>query len=194
MSEVVGMFPNGTSAERAVNELFDRGYDADSVGYLDRHRDEHGEIVTDESVVDSGHRTTEAHPEMGETEKGVTGGAVGGAAVGAGTGLLASAGMLLIPGIGPFLAAGSLVGTLTATAVGAAGGAAVGGVAGAIFDATDDDGEMHETSTHYRDGVASGKALVTVHVMDGADEDVATILRGAGAERVNVHGDGGWVS
>src|SRR5690606_3413186 len=105
---------------------------------------------------------TGQHEEMSEGAKGAAGGAAGGAAVGAGAGLLASAGMLAIPGIGPFLAAGTLASTLGAAAAGAAGGAAIGGAAGAIFGDDDDD----EKSTYYRTGVDEGGSLVTVDLPD----------------------------
>ena len=182
MSEVVALFSNESDAERAVSELYSRGYDAEAVGYVNRHRTSEGDFVTEE--------TYNADDDMGETEKGVTGGAVGGAAVGAGTSLLASAGMLLIPGIGPFLAAGSLAATLAATAVGAAGGAAIGGAAGAIFGDDHDD----EVTRRYRSGVEGGNALVTVHVRDGQRDTVVDILRTAGATDVDTYDDSGWVS
>jgi hypothetical protein len=132
-----------------------------------------------------------------EAAKGAGGGAIGGAAVGAGAGLLASAGMLVIPGIGPFLAAGTLAGTLGAAAAGAAGGAALGGAAGAIFGASANHEEVDltdDTSAYYRQGLTQGNALVTVDVSDGSENEVAVILREAGAEKVDVYGDTGWIN
>jgi hypothetical protein len=187
MSEVVALFPSRTEAERVTEELITRGYDPERVGYLDRHRDEHGNIVTDETF-------SEEHGELlDEATKGATGGALGGAAVGAGTGLLASAGLLLVPGLGPFLAGGTLAATLGAAAVGAAGGGVLGGAAGAIFGAVEENEHAdHETSGYYREGVAEGRALVSVDT-DGTEAmEVASLLRAAGAERVDVYGDEGW--
>lgn len=181
MSEVVALFSNESDAERAMGELYSRGYNAETVGYVNRHRAPDGEIITDE---------TYDADDMGETEKGVTGGAVGGAAVGAGSSLLASAGMLLIPGIGPFLAAGSLAATLAATAVGAAGGAAIGGAAGAIFGDSSDD----EVARRYRTGVEGGNAMVTVHYSEGQRDTVVDMLRSAGATDVDVYGDNDWIA
>lgn len=178
MSEVVGMFTDRRQATDAIDRLVDLGYDSEQIGVIERGRDEHGDIVAE-----AGDDT------MGETEKGVTGGAVGGLTVGAGASLLASAGMLAIPGIGPFLAAGSVAATLSAAAVGAAGGAAIGGAAGAIFgDDTDD-----ETSRHYRDGVGAGSTLVLVHAEPARADETAAVLRDAGAARVNLHGGDGWI-
>lgn len=178
MSEVVGMFTDRRQASDAIDRLVDLGYDSGQVGVIERGRDDHGEIIT-ETPDDT----------MGETEKGVTGGAVGGLTVGAGASLLASAGMLAIPGIGPFLAAGSVAATLSAAAVGAAGGAAIGGAAGAIFGDDSDD----ETSRHYREGVDTGSTLVVVHAEPDRVDETAAVLRNAGAGRVNLHGGDGWI-
>jgi hypothetical protein len=91
MTEVVGLFESRHQAERAVDELHSMGYDADTVGYVDRHRDEQGEIVTDEGHT---HETDRADTgsAVDEAAKGAGGGAVGGATVGAGAGLLARPG------------------------------------------------------------------------------------------------------
>ena len=191
MSEVVALFATRREAERGTEELLARGYDTERIGYLDRYRDEDGDIVTDDGYVE-GDRF-EDNEVVDEATKGVAGGAVGGAAVGAGAGLLASAGMLLIPGLGPFLAAGTLAGTLGAAAVGAAGGGVLGGAAGAIFGGIEDNHHADdETSQFYREGVTGGKALLSVDTDDDEAVEVADLLRAAGAERVHVFGDEGW--
>ena len=177
MTEVVGLFPSRMEAQRAIDSLDAMGYDASTVGYLDRQRDGDVDVAAGpEKAVDEG-------------VKGVAGGAAGGAAVGAGAGLLASAGLALIPGVGPFLAAGTLLGTLGATAAGAAGGAVLGGVAGTIFGAATDD----EYSTYYREGVEKGGALVTVTCNNGSTPEVTSMLRDSGATKVDVHGEQGWM-
>lgn len=189
MTEVVGLFESQRQAENAADALYDRGFNAGNVGYLNRHRDDDGNVITDEGYDVDGYAGETAE----EAGKGVAGGAAGGAAVGAGAALLASAGLLLVPGVGPFLAAGTLAGTLGAAAVGAAGGAALGGAAGAIVGATDDgDDDVHETSTYYRDRVDSGYSMVSVDVEDGREGEVADILRSAGADRVDNYSDGAW--
>ena len=102
---------------------------------------------------------------------------------------MASAGLAVIPGIGPFLAAGTLLGTLGATAAGAAGGAVLGGAAGSIFGASSD---TNEHGSYYRQGVDAGGSLVTVHVKDADQAEVETVLRDQGARRINAHDDAGW--
>jgi len=188
MSEVVALYPTRSEAERATDELLARGYDAERIGYLDRYRDESGDIVTDESYFAD---DPDSHSNViDEATKGAAGGAVGGAAVGAGAGLLASAGMLLVPGFGPFLAAGTLAATLGGAGIGATGGGMVGGVTGAILGAVEDDDD--ETSRFYREGVAQGQALVSVDVDDDDAMEAASLLRATGADRVDVYGDEGW--
>ncbi len=188
MSEVTALFPTRNEAERAADELLARGYDPERVGYLDRHRDEHGDIVTDESHVDH-----DRGDVADEAAKGAAGGAVGGAAVGAGAGFLTSAGLLLVPGFGPFLAAGTLAATIAGAGIGAAGGGVLGGAAGAIFGATgDDEYADDETSRHYREAVTAGRPMVAVKTSDTEVTEVSEILRAAGAERVDVYGEEGW--
>lgn len=183
-TEVIALFESRSEAEAAAESLEAMGYDASSMGYLNRHEDNDHD----------GHQDRDHDPDLdmdldSEAAKGAAGGAAGGAAVGAGAGLLAAAGVALVPGIGPFLAAGTLLGTLGATAAGAAGGAALGGAVGAIFG---DDTDDNEHSTYYRKGVEDGGSLITVHVDDDASERVQSTLRSMGAKRVDVHNDGGW--
>lgn len=224
MSEVVGLFESPRAAQTAVERLDAMGYDAERVGYGSRQFEDEADLgvdyrdrghvaegyagigddpgygqegYPDETGAAGGEIDEDyGHDDMGdEAVKGAAGGALGGAAVGTGAGLLASAGLLVVPGIGPFLAAGTLAGTLGAAAAGAAGGAAIGGVAGAIFGAGEDDGMAREdeTSAHYREGVDRGEALVTVDVTDGGEQQVAGVLREIGANRVDVFGDEGWL-
>lgn len=194
MSEVVALFPSQAEAERAADDLLARGYDPGQIGYVDRYRTETGAVITDEEYfADEDFKQGEV---LEETTKGVAGGALGGAAVGAGAGLLASAGLLLVPGVGPLLAAGTLAGTLASAGAGAAGGGVLGGVAGAIFGATGDDDDRHEDdeiASTYRAGVSEGRALLSVNVPEGDATEVADILRASGAERTDVYGDEGWI-
>lgn len=196
MSEVVGLFPSQRQAADALDRLNDLGYDAGSVGYVDRHRDDAGAIITDTDHFDDDHDMTHGGHEVAEEAgKGAAGGAVGGAAVGAGAALLASAGLVLIPGVGPFLAAGTLAGVLGSTAVGAAGGAVLGGATGAIFGAVEDHEHADDdTSRHYRDRVSEGHSLVTVNTDSTETAKVSEVMRQAGATDINVYEDEGWVA
>jgi hypothetical protein len=185
MTEVVGLFDSRYEAERAIDELYALGYSDREVGFINRH--DEGDYDSD--GIGAAGEVDKAGTAGDEAAKGAAGGAVGGAAVGAGAGLLASAGMLLVPGIGPFLAAGTLAGTLAASAAGAAGGAVLGGVAGAIFGPTTND----EYSDYYREGVDRGGALVTIQAVEGRESEAAEALRTAGAKKVDLYGEGGWM-
>ncbi|HSJ28811.1 MAG TPA: hypothetical protein VLB67_11415 [Acidimicrobiia bacterium] len=188
MTEVIALFAQRSDAEGAIDALESMGFNADTMGYLDgRHR---AEDMIDGDVAPDFER--DRHGDAGdEAVKGAAGGAAGGAAVGAGAGLLAATGVALIPGIGPFLAAGTLIGTLGAAAAGAAGGAVVGGAAGAIFGAATDDDEY---GTYYREGVQEGGSLVTVQADRDSVERIRSTLRDHGAKRVDVYGDDGWIA
>lgn len=67
--------------------------------------------------------------QMTKAPEGATTGATAGGAVGGTLGLLAGLGLLTIPGVGPFLAAGPLMMALTGVAV----GGTLGGIAGALI-------------------------------------------------------------
>lgn len=181
VTEVVGLFDSRHEAERAIDDLYALGYSDREIGFINRQEDNY-------DTEDLG-KVGNAGSAGDEAAKGAAGGAIGGAAVGAGAGLLASAGMLLVPGIGPFLAAGTLAGTLAASAAGAAGGAVLGGVAGAIFGPTTND----EYSYYYSEGVDRGGALLTVRPVEGRESEAADALRAAGAKKVDQYGEGGWM-
>jgi hypothetical protein len=67
-----------------------------------------------------------AHEQKTKAPEGATAGASTGGVLGGALGWLAGIGTLAIPGLGPFIAAGPIMGALS----GAAAGAAVGGIAG----------------------------------------------------------------
>src|SRR5207245_1391041 len=69
-----------------------------------------------------------AHEKNTKAPEGATTGATSGAVLGGALGWLAGVGSLAIPGLGPFIAAGPILGTLA----GAGAGGAVGGLIGAL--------------------------------------------------------------
>jgi uncharacterized membrane protein len=86
------------------------------------------------------------------------GAAIGGAAgisVGAVLGWLAGIGSLAIPGVGPFIAAGPIMGALSGAAV----GAATGSVAGALVGL----GIPEYEAKRYEGKIIGGNALISVH-------------------------------
>lgn len=104
---IAGLFPDRHSAEQAIVDLKNNGFDPAKIGIVMRDKAE-TKAVTAEHGTHS-------------TEGAVAGGIVGGTA-GA---LLAAVGALVIPGVGPFISGGILV-----SLIGGAAGWLVGGLAG----------------------------------------------------------------
>lgn len=96
-----------------------------------------------------------------------------GGAVGAGAGLLAGVAALPLPGIGPVLAAGWLLGTL---AVGTTAGAAAGSLIGALTGAGLSEDEAH----FYAETIRRGSTVVSVRTSDSHAAVIEKILDGAG--------------
>jgi uncharacterized membrane protein len=130
MGKVVATFKDVEAAEAAVHALKQQGFEDREI-----------------SLVSKDHRDREA---KGGARHNLTTGATVGAGVGAGTALLAAAGTLAIPGIGPILALGPLAAGLT--------GAAAGGLLGAFVDW----GIPRAESQHLEKEVAEGRAVVLV--------------------------------
>lgn len=88
--------------------------------------------------------------------------AIGGTdGVGAVLGRLAGIGSLAIPGAGPFIAAGPIMGALSAATVGAATGGLIGSLIGL--------GIPEYEAKRYQDKISDGNALLSVHA-DSYDE------------------------
>lgn len=101
-----------------------------------------------------------------------TGGLLGGA-----LGLLAGIGVLAIPGLGPFIAAGPLMAALSGAAVGAAAGGIIGTLVGM--------GIPEYEAKRYEAKIREGRILLSVHVEDGeAARRAKDIFEKAGAEDV----------
>ncbi|MGZ3584394.1 MAG: hypothetical protein ACXWQ5_02090 [Ktedonobacterales bacterium] len=129
---VVGVFRDRMSAEQAITELKDTGFDPSRMGLLMQNREEGKEAAKDTGVKAAGGA--------------VTGGVIGGA-IGA---ILAATGAFVIPGIGPFVSAGILATAITGGAVGAIAGGLVGM------------GIPRPEAEYYEKRVREGGILVTV--------------------------------
>jgi outer membrane lipoprotein SlyB len=78
--------------------------------------------------------------------------------VGGAVGLLAGLGTLVIPGLGPFIAAGPIMATISGAAV----GATIGGIAGGLIGL----GIPEVKAKHYENRLKEGFILVSVHTDD----------------------------
>ncbi len=186
MTTVVGIIENQQKAEEVIPALVGSGIDRDSIGLMWRDRN----VQQPEEIrVASYHDHHE--DASSEASKGAVGGAVGGATTGAGTMLLAAGGLALIPGIGAFLAAGTLAATAAAAAAGAIGGGVTGGLLGALIGATDDDATKEvETSTRYREAIEREGYLITVDTHDAVvASEVSGIMENIGVADVSILSD-----
>jgi uncharacterized membrane protein len=154
---VVGVFPRRTEAEQALAALRDAGFAGQDVSLLTQNPD---------AVV-----APDRDPSAAE---GAAAGAFAGGLTGAFAGWIIGAGSLLIPGFGPFLAAGAIATALT----GAALGAGIGAIGGALTGM----GIPEEEARWYEQQVQAGGTLVTVDAANRADEAEEILRRHGGRD------------
>ena len=131
-------------AETVLNELKGAGFSNNDISVLVPDTMGSHDLATD--------KATKA-PE-GTATGATTGGILGGA-----LGWLAGIGALAIPGLGPFIAAGPIMGALS----GAAAGATAGGLTGALVGL----GIPEYEAKQYEAKVKGGNILISVHTDDG---------------------------
>lgn len=160
---VFGLFESRAALEKAVEALRADGFRS-----------------TDISVLAGDSRQTHeiAHEINSKAPEGAATGGVAGAAVGGVLGWLASVGMITIPGVGPFLAAGPIVASLA----GIGAGVATGGLVGALVGV----GIPEVEARQYEGRIRGGRILLSVH-SDDADwaRRAKEILKTSGAEDVS---------
>jgi hypothetical protein len=161
---VVALYDDCAAATRAVRSLEESGIDPHRISVV--ANDVEGGLAGGHHAGSVGGDAATAAPEGAGT------GAALGALLGGGASLLAAAGALAIPGIGPALAAGPLAAALAGAGIGAAAGGLIGGLVGL--------GVPEEDAKQYAEGVRRGGALVTVHVGDGMAEQAMRILENYG--------------
>jgi hypothetical protein len=166
MANVLGVFKDTQSAERAITELRQMDIADENISYV--FRNEEGKVTT--------------HTGAGETARSAGAGATTGGIIGAIAGLAVANGIL--PGLGSLFVAGpiatalGLTGAAATTAAGALTGAAAGGLIGAItkLGASREDAEMYENR------VRGGDILVAANTTE--PDDARTILERSGAEEI----------
>jgi hypothetical protein len=178
MSTVAGIFNSTSDAERAVESLSGVGVGRERISLLTPG--------TTQGKLDDVPTTETEQPGMGTALGGAVGGALG---VAGGLHLGAAAASLLVPGVGPVLAAGIIGAALLG-----AGGAAAGAAAGGSLEDSMAEGLPHDELFVYEDALRRGRSVVIV-VAD--DETVAESARGvltqAGAESVDAARESWWV-
>lgn len=123
-----------------------------------------------------------AHEKGNKAPEGATAGAGTGAVVGGVLGWLAGVGALAIPGVGPFLAAGPIMGALAGAGAGGAAGGLIGALAGA--------GIPEYQAKRYEGLVKNGGILISVHCDNSYWTSKAKeILERTGADDVSSTGE-----
>jgi hypothetical protein len=162
-----GIYANRATAEAAVDRLISAGFSNQDVSVL---------MSDNEGAKDFAAEKNTKAPEGTATGVGV-GGTVGGT-----LGLLAGIGALAIPGVGPLIAAGPIMGALAGLGV----GGAVGGLVGALVGA----GIPEYEAKRYEGRVKDGGILVSVHCDSSAEISRAKdVLKATGADDIASSGE-----
>jgi hypothetical protein len=165
---VFGIYSTRASVENATDSLIRAGFPAAGIS-----------VLLPESLggpKDMGTEKATKAPE-GATAGATTGGVIGGT-----LGVLAGIGMLAIPGLGPFIAAGPIMAGLAGLGV----GGAVGGVTGALVGM----GIPEFEAKRYEGRLQKGGILLSVHC-DTSDQikRAKEVLKSAGGEDVASTGE-----
>jgi hypothetical protein len=166
---VFGIVDSEAQAVRIVDDLKAAGFSSNDVSALFPDK--------------SGTRDF-AHEQNTKAPEGATAGATAGGLLGGTLGWLAGIGSLAIPGVGPLIAAGPIMGLRGGAAV----GAATGGIAGALVGY----GMPEMEAKRYEGSVKGGTILLSIHTDDRAQLSRAKdILKRHGAHDVSSTGEAG---
>jgi hypothetical protein len=161
-NRVTAVFDNHASAEQAVTALRNLGVNESNLSIVAQNNT--GAINGNGSVA-----AAEASDAAGDVTRGTL--------AGAGVGTLFGIAAALIPGVGPFITAGTLLSTaLGAVGGGAVAGAVVGGTTGAVASALARAGYDEHEASYYGGAVESGQTLVVVDTTGLNDQAVRDVL------------------
>jgi hypothetical protein len=165
---VLGIYPTRSSVESAAQALVNAGFPSSGIS-----------VLMPESLGGSKEMGTEKATKAPEgTTTGVaTGGVIGGV-----LGVLAGVGLLAIPGLGPFIAAGPIMAGLAGLGV----GGAVGGVVGALVGM----GIPEYEAKRYEERLRKGGILLSVHCDTSDDVKRAKqVIENTGGEDISSTGE-----
>ena len=160
---VFGIYPSVAQAERAVDTLVTENFSNTDISVL---------------MPDRQGSKTFAHEKHTKMPEGTTTGVAAGGTIGGTLGLLAGIGALAIPGVGPFIAAGPIMGALAGLGV----GGAVGGLVGALIGM----GIPEFEAKRYEGRINDGGVLLSIHCE--SSEEIARakeILKRTGADDIS---------
>jgi len=164
---VFGIYQTRNEAERSVDHLLSAGFSNDDISVL---------------LPDNQGTKEFAHEKNTKAPEGTTTGVAAGGAIGGTMGLLAGIGALAIPGVGPFIAAGPIMGALAGLGV----GGAVGGLIGALVGM----GIPEFEAKRYEGKLKEGGVLLSVHCDTSEEIDRAKdLLKQTGAQDISSTGE-----
>ena len=165
---VFGIYSTRVAVENATDSLIRAGFPAADIS-----------VLLPESLGGPRDMGTEKATKAPE---GAAAGVTTGAAIGGTLGVLAGVGLLAIPGLGPFIAAGPIMAGLAGLGV----GGAVGGLTGALIGM----GIPEFEAKRYEGRLQKGGILLSVHC-DTSDEinRAKEVLKATGAEDVSSTGE-----
>ena len=165
---VFGIYSTRIGVENAVEALVGAGFPSPEIS-----------VLLPENLAGKKEMGTEKATKAPE---GTTAGAAAGGVIGGTLGVLAGIGLLAIPGLGPFIAAGPIMAGLAGLGV----GGAVGGVTGALIGA----GIPEFEAKRYEGRLQKGGILLSVHC-DTSEEikRAKDVLKSTGAEDVTSTGE-----
>jgi hypothetical protein len=160
---VFGIYSTRTGVENGTDALVRAGFPSPDIS-----------VLLPESLAGVKEMGTE---KASKAPEGTAAGATTGGVIGGTLGVLAGIGLLAIPGLGPFIAAGPIVAGLAGLGV----GGAVGGVTGALIGA----GIPEFEAKRYEGRLQKGGILLSVHC-DTSEEikRAKDVLKATGAENV----------
>src|SRR5450631_3894583 len=164
---VFGIYKTANQAEQTVDRLLAAGFTNDDISVL---------LQDNKSSKDFAHEKNTKAPE------GTTTGVAAGGAIGGTLGLLAGIGVLAIPGVGPFIAAGPIMAALAGLGV----GGAVGGLIGALVGM----GIPEYEAKRYEGRIKEGGILLSVHCdTSGEITRAKDLLKQNGAQDISSSGE-----
>ncbi len=165
---VFGIYSTRTTVENAIDALGRAGFPLTDVS-----------VLLPESLGGPKDMGTEKATKAPE---GATAGVTAGGVIGGTLGVLAGVGLLAIPGLGPFIAAGPIMAGLAGLGV----GGAVGGFAGALIGM----GIPEYEAKRYEGRLQKGGILLSVHCATSDEiKRAKEVLKNTGAEDVSSTGE-----
>src|ERR1035441_10062857 len=163
-----GIYSKRVAVQNAMDSLMRTGFPSSDIS-----------VLLPESL---GGRKDIGTEKATKAPEGAAAGVTAGGVIGGTLGLLAGVGLLAIPGLGPFIAAGPIMAGLAGLGV----GGAVGGVTGALIGA----GIPEFEAKRYEGRLQKGGILLSVHCDTGEEiKRAKEVLKSTGAEDVSSTGE-----